>query len=55
MLKMEFSTEEEMREYLGKDAKGYDVKSGFVGLVVDTSPSCPDYSQVVWARSQMKE
>lgn len=29
---MEFSTEEEMREYLGKEAKGFDIKSGFVGI-----------------------
>lgn len=45
---MEFATEEEMREYLGKDAKGFDIKSGFVGITgkendrIDETHHCPE-------------
>lgn len=38
---MEFATEEEMREYLGNDAKGYDIKSGFVGITDREVNICP--------------
>lgn len=52
---MEFATEEEMREYLGKDAKGFDIKSGFVGITgkendrIDETRQRPEPMKVVGA------